>query len=99
MVLFVSFIYCTREIVLPFMASCLSCAVLDSNYEMLLSDRHVIVGNSVLLQCPIPEHLRVHVFVTSWQRVEGYVITRNTNGGDSFQLPLPWNYVQDKYEI
>ncbi|XP_050039747.1 cell adhesion molecule Dscam1-like isoform X1 [Dermacentor andersoni] len=57
-------------------------AVLDTNYEIRFSDRHVLSGNSVLLQCPIPSHLADHVFVTSWQRVDGYVITKNTQGDD-----------------
>ncbi|XP_065292521.2 cell adhesion molecule Dscam1-like isoform X2 [Dermacentor albipictus] len=57
-------------------------AVLDTNYDMRFSDKHVVAGNPVLLQCPIPSHLGDHVFVTSWQRVDGYVITRNTHGDD-----------------
>ncbi|KAK8763992.1 hypothetical protein V5799_033399 [Amblyomma americanum] len=59
-----------------------SLAVLDSNYEIRFSDKHVIAGNPVLLRCPIPSHLTDHVFVTTWQRVDGFVITRNTHGGD-----------------
>ncbi|KAL1430242.1 hypothetical protein MTO96_015186 [Rhipicephalus appendiculatus] len=57
-------------------------AVLDTNYEIRFSDKHVLTGNSVLLQCPIPSHLTDHVFVTSWQRVDGYVITKNTHGDE-----------------
>ncbi|KAL3246328.1 hypothetical protein MRX96_057724 [Rhipicephalus microplus] len=57
-------------------------AVLDTNYEIRFSDKHVLSGNSVLLQCPIPSHLTDHVFVTSWQRVDGYVITKNTHGDE-----------------
>ncbi|KAH9372990.1 hypothetical protein HPB48_019813 [Haemaphysalis longicornis] len=48
---------------------------------MRFSDKHVIAGNAALLQCPIPQHLMDHVFVTSWQRVDGYIINRNTPGG------------------
>ncbi|KAL1448225.1 hypothetical protein MTO96_044121, partial [Rhipicephalus appendiculatus] len=55
---------------------------LDTNYEMRFSDKHVVAGNPVLLQCPIPSHLGDHVLVTSWQRVDGYVITRSTHGGE-----------------
>nr|XP_037276529.1 roundabout homolog 1-like [Rhipicephalus microplus] len=58
------------------------CSVLDTNYEIRFSDKHVLSGNSVLLQCPIPSHLTDHVFVTSWQRVDGYVITKNTHGDE-----------------
>ncbi|XP_077560152.1 cell adhesion molecule Dscam1-like isoform X2 [Haemaphysalis longicornis] len=47
---------------------------------MRFSDKHVIAGNAALLQCPIPQHLMDHVFVTSWQRVDGYIINRNTPG-------------------
>ncbi|KAK8757308.1 hypothetical protein V5799_005060, partial [Amblyomma americanum] len=60
----------------------LSNAVLDTNYDIRFSDKHVVAGNPVLLQCPIPSHLADHVFVTSWQRVDGYVITKNTHGDD-----------------
>lgn len=56
-------------------------AVLDTDYDMRFSDKHVVAGNSVLLQCPIPNQMTDHVIVTSWQRVDGYVITRNTHGG------------------
>lgn len=55
-------------------------AVLDTDYDMRFSDKHVISGNAVLLQCPIPGHMTDHVFVTSWQRVDGYVINKNTHG-------------------
>ncbi|KAH7953422.1 hypothetical protein HPB49_008090 [Dermacentor silvarum] len=65
-----------------FLRSVVACLVLDTNYEIRFSDRHVLSGNSVLLQCPIPSHLADHVFVTSWQRVDGYVITKSTQGDD-----------------
>ncbi|XP_064480165.1 cell adhesion molecule Dscam1-like isoform X2 [Ornithodoros turicata] len=60
-------------------------AVVDVDYDMRFPDRQVIAGNSVLLQCPIPSHVADYVQVTSWQRVDGYVITRNTHG-DSYVM-------------
>lgn len=43
--------------------------------------KHVIRGNAVLLQCPVPWHMGDFLSVTSWHRADGYVITRSTYGG------------------
>ncbi len=44
-------------------------------YEIRLFDEFVLRGNMAVLRCPIPSFVSDYVIVTSWERIDGFLIT------------------------
>ncbi|GIZ03332.1 down syndrome cell adhesion molecule-like protein Dscam2 [Caerostris extrusa] len=49
--------------------------IVNQKYEIRLSDEFVLRGNMALLRCPIPSFVSDYVKVTSWERIDGFLIT------------------------
>lgn len=55
--------------------------VVVHSYEVRLFDEFVLRGNMAVLRCPIPSTVTDYVRVTSWERIDGYMITPHSASG------------------
>ncbi|CAL8103483.1 unnamed protein product [Orchesella dallaii] len=62
-------------------------AVLDTSYEIENPDVHTIRGNTAILRCTVPDHLREFVSVTSWVQDSTVNIYPNFQTAKWFMLP------------
>ncbi|XP_055948529.1 cell adhesion molecule Dscam2-like [Argiope bruennichi] len=73
-------------------------AVVNQKYEIRLSDEFVLRGNMALLRCPIPSFVSDYVKVTSWERIDGFLITPGIISGKYGILQNGDLYIRDTTE-
>ncbi|XP_071040308.1 cell adhesion molecule Dscam1 isoform X2 [Parasteatoda tepidariorum] len=56
-------------------------AVVNQRYEIHLNDEFVLKDNMGLLQCTPPSFVKDYVRITSWERVDGFLITPDSMSG------------------
>lgn len=56
--------------------------VVLQKYDIHLFDEFVLRGNMAVLRCPIPSFVQDYVKVTSWERVDGFLITPGIISGN-----------------
>ncbi|GIX77124.1 down syndrome cell adhesion molecule-like protein Dscam2 [Caerostris darwini] len=72
--------------------------VVNQKYEIRLSDEFVLRGNMALLRCPIPSFVSDYVKVTSWERIDGFLITPGIISGKYGILQNGDLYIRDTTE-
>ncbi|KAG8198707.1 hypothetical protein JTE90_023478 [Oedothorax gibbosus] len=70
-------------------------AVVVQNYEVRLFDEFVLRGNMAVLRCQIPSAVTDYVRVTSWERIDGYMITPHSASDKFGMLENGDLFVQD----
>ncbi|XP_015905678.1 cell adhesion molecule Dscam1 isoform X1 [Parasteatoda tepidariorum] len=73
-------------------------AVVNQKYEIRLSDEFVLRGNMALLRCPVPSFVSDYVKVTSWERIDGFLITPGIISGKYGILQNGDLYIRDTTE-
>ncbi|GIY60654.1 down syndrome cell adhesion molecule homolog [Caerostris darwini] len=70
-------------------------SVVLQNYEVRLFDEFVLRGNMAVLRCPIPSSVADYVRVTSWERIDGFMITPHLASDKYGMLENGDLYIQD----
>nr|XP_021002533.2 Down syndrome cell adhesion molecule-like protein Dscam2 [Parasteatoda tepidariorum] len=70
-------------------------AVVPQSFETQLFDEFVLQGNMAVLHCPIPSYISDYVKVTSWERMDGFIIKLNTISGKYGMLYDGDLYIKD----
>lgn len=63
------------------LVDCILISVVAQSYEVRLFDEFVLRGNMAVLRCPIPSAVTDYVKVTSWERIDGFMITPHSASG------------------
>lgn len=66
--------------------------VVNQKYEIRLSDEFVLRGNMALLRCPVPSFVSDYVRVTSWERIDGFLIAPGVISGKKINFYNFHNY-------
>ncbi|GFU07322.1 down syndrome cell adhesion molecule-like protein Dscam2 [Nephila pilipes] len=72
--------------------------IVNQKYEIHLFDEFVLRGNMAILRCPIPSFVSDYVRVTSWERVDGFLITPGIISGKYGMLENGDLYFRDVSE-
>ncbi|KAG8198710.1 hypothetical protein JTE90_023480 [Oedothorax gibbosus] len=73
-------------------------AVVNQKYEIHLFDEFILKGNMAVLRCPVPSFVSDYVRVTSWERVDGFLITPGIISGKYGMLENGDLYFRDSSE-
>nr|XP_042906082.1 Down syndrome cell adhesion molecule-like protein Dscam2 [Parasteatoda tepidariorum] len=73
-------------------------AVVLQHYEIRLFDEFVLKGNMGVLRCPIPSFASDYVRVTSWERIDGFLITSGIISAKYGMLESGDLYIRDTTE-
>ncbi|KAF8796621.1 Down syndrome cell adhesion molecule like protein [Argiope bruennichi] len=68
------------------------------HYEIRLFDEFVLRGNMAVIRCPIPSFVSDYVKVTSWERIDGFLITPGIISAKYGMLESGDLYIRDTTE-
>ncbi|CAL1297477.1 unnamed protein product [Larinioides sclopetarius] len=70
-------------------------AVVLQNYEIHLFDEFVLRGNIAVLRCPVPSSVADYVKISSWERIDGFMISPHLASDKYGMLDNGDLYIQD----